>query len=73
MADIAPHFVIRRWINPAASMRSDPDNTGDRFRDPDITGVMLSVACNHIRFQVLAAEAGRWSPRHDSILNYMGI
>jgi hypothetical protein len=34
---------------------------------------MLSVADKPIRYQVLAAETGRWSPRHDLIVNYMGF
>jgi len=41
--------------------------------DRDITGVMLTVACKPVRYQVFAAEEGRWSPTNDLVLNYKGI
>jgi hypothetical protein len=34
---------------------------------------LLTVACKPFRYQVLAAEAGRWSPIHDLIVNYKEI
>ena len=39
-------------------------------REPDLPGLMLSVAGKPFRYQVLAAETGRKSPRHDLIANY---
>src|SRR5690242_13103907 len=35
------------------------------------TGVMLTVGCNPVRYQVLVGEIGRWSPIHDLIVNDM--
>ena len=34
---------------------------------------MLTVACKPVRYQVFAAEEGRWSPTNDLVLNYKGI
>jgi hypothetical protein len=66
-------FSYWRTIHHAALLRSDPDDPSDPFLERDITGVMLSVADKPIRYQLLAAETGRWSRRHDLIVNYMGI
>ena len=56
-----------------ASSRNDRHEAPPNSLCRDITGVMLTVACKPVRYQVFAAEEGRWSPTNDLVLNYKGI